>query len=156
MIKEEFERHIEYKLKDVPKDKQLRQLKRFLNCSKYPGLYYRIGLLYEQGIEKSENPCEWLTWYEKAAEKGYEPAIQRLIEFIMNSSSINMIKCNHLLTKIRDYNPKEGYYLTGKYYLIQAIHNPKLSGYFDIGLSNLKKACDLGHEEAIKTLQGLV
>lgn len=153
MYKEEFERHIEYKLKDVPKEKQLRELKRFLNCCKYPGIYYRIGLLYEQGIEKSENPTEWLTWYEKAIEKDYEPAVQHLIELYMNSSSIHMIKACHLLTKEKELNPKEGYYLTGKYYLLQAIHNPKVTGYFEIGLSNLSKASELGHEDASATLQ---
>ena len=105
---------MEYKLKDVPKEKQLRELKRFLNCCKYPGIHYRIGLLYEQGIEKSENPTEWLTWYDSvwycnalSQKEGLTPAY------------------NIEVTEVKQASGKTGYYI----YSANVTLNKNATGY---------------------------
>ena len=80
-------------------------------------------------------------------------ALLELIENVMKISSIGMIRINKYLSDIRELDPKLGYYLSGKYYLIQALHNPQMKTYFKIGLDYLEKAAELNHDEAKDMLE---
>ena len=87
----------------------------------------------------------------KLLENSQNEEIQDILELVINTikiSSLNMIKINQYLSKIRKLDPKQGNYLSGKYYLIQALHKPDMTTYFEIGLYYLKKASELNHPEA--------
>ncbi len=91
-------------------------------------------------------------------ERAHNGDVQAMLDFtrnIMKFNSLNMIKINSYLSNVRELDLKLGCYLSGQYYLIQAIHNPQLKTYFEIGFDYLQKAADLGHVEAKAILESI-
>ena len=82
------------------------------------------------------------------SEKEDAQSILDLVRNTMQISSINMIQINQYLKQLRELDPKLGYYLSGQYYFIQALYNPNMTTYFEIGLDYLQKASDLEHQQA--------
>lgn len=125
-------------------------LDKLLECydkTKYPGIYYRIGQLYEMGtFRKLKNDLS-IDYYEKASHEGYVPAMNRLAEYgLLKFIRYDFKYILHAVKSSEDYHDPYGTYLLAKYYLVTGV----LEGnhYFKKGLSIMKESAKLGCKEA--------
>ena len=121
---------------------------------KYPGIYYRIGQLYEMGTFRKIDKNKSMDYYEKASNEGYIPAMNRLAEIGLD---INFNNNHHYalyaVKSSEDYRDPYGTYLLAKYYLLSGILENK--SYFKKGLSIMKESVKLGCSEAKQFLDEL-
>ena len=75
-LRDVYRNSIEYTNPKLILDKLLE----FYEQSKYPGIYYRIGYLYEMGVFRKFDKDKSIDYYEKASHEGYVPAMNRLAE----------------------------------------------------------------------------
>lgn len=125
----------------------LDKLLEYYEQCKYPGIYYRIGYLYERGVFRKFDKDKSIDYYEKASYEGYVPAMNRLAEIGLTIH----INHNHkyalfAVKAYEDYHDPYGTYLLAKYYLVSGV----LEGnhYFKKGLSIMKESAKLGCKEA--------
>ena len=120
--------------------------------SKYPGIYYRIGYLYEMGVFRKFDKDKSIDYYEKASYEGFVAAMNRLAEIGLTKH----IHHNHkyalfAVKSSEDYHDPYGTYLLAKYHLVSGV----LEGnhYFKKGLLIMKESAKLGCREAKQFLE---
>ena len=125
----------------------LDKLLEYYDNTKYPGIYYRLGYLYEMGVFRNFDHDKSIDYYEKASYEGYVAAMNRLAEIGLTQ----LINHNHkyalfAVKSSEDYHDPYGTYLLAKYYLVTGV----LEGnhYFKKGLSIMKESAKLGCKEA--------
>ena len=142
-LRDVYRNSIEYTNPKLILDKLLE----FYEQSKYPGIYYRIGYLYEMGVFRKFDKDKSIDYYEKASHEGYVPAMNRLAEYgLLKFIRYDFKYILHAVKSSEDYHDPYGTYLLAKYYLVTGV----LEGnhYFKKGLSIMKESAKLGCREA--------
>lgn len=131
----------------------LKHLLDVYNKTNYPGIYYRIGNLYEYGYFKKLKENKSIHYYELAAKQGYVPAMNHLAELGLREFKIHGYRYAHWsVTSATKYNDSYGKYLLARYCLLDGISTNNKQQIKD-GVQFLKESTDQGNEEAKEFLE---
>ena len=127
-------------------------LEEWFKKTNYPGIYYRLGLLYEYGLVKEKAYRQENYYFIEAAKMNYVPAMVHLGEIYLKYSNIEMHKAYEYLEKAANqFNDSKAKYLLGLYYLQYGLYEPSNIS-LEYGIKFLKEADKLGCEKAKECL----
>ena len=121
--------------------------------TKYPGVYYRIALLYEFGYFKRLNEDKSIEYYKKAAELNYVAAMNRLAEIGLEDFKRYGFKYANYSLLSSELEDSYGTYLFAKYLILDGSLAYSTKNNFKDGLQMMKKSADLGCQEAKQYLE---